>query len=304
MMKTIAIETQGLSHHFSRQEQVLDSINLQVPEGSIFGFLGPNGAGKTTTLRLLLGLLRLQEGSIRIFGQSLETHRNTILHSIGSMIESPSLYAHLSARDNLRIWQKLYACPAHRIDEVLSITGLRDTGHKKAGRFSLGMKQRLGIAVSLLHQPRLLILDEPTNGLDPSGIQEIRDLIRDLNRQSGVTILISSHILPEIEKIATDLGIIHRGRLLYQGTLQGLAQTQPLSCEVMLHTTDNMRALELLNRFAARVDPDQEGIRVCLDSREDTPAIARILTQESIGIYCLVPEQADLESIFLSLIQS
>ena len=175
----LCIETNNLSYKFLGTDSVavLNKINLQVPEGSIFGFLGPNGAGKTTTLRLLLGLLKKQSGTIKIFDKQFDTSRIEILKDIGSLIESPSLYAHLTATENLFILQKIYQCPKTRIQEVLKIVGLSDTGHKKAGEFSLGMKQRLSIAVALLHNPTLLILDEPTNGLDPNGIIEIRELM-------------------------------------------------------------------------------------------------------------------------------
>jgi len=156
------IETHDLTHRFQRGETALRNINLQVPAGSIYGFLGPNGAGKTTTLRLILGLLLHQEGTISVFGKAFGPHRVGILKNIGSLIESPSLYSHLTAVDNLRIFQKIYGCPEQRIDEVLHLVGLTGTKNKKAGRFSLGMKQRLGIAIALLNDPALLILDEPT----------------------------------------------------------------------------------------------------------------------------------------------
>jgi ABC-type multidrug transport system ATPase subunit len=172
------IETKDLSYKFSENETVLDKINLCVPEGSIYGFLGPNGAGKTTTLRLVLGLLKKQIGFISIFNKAFDEHRIEILQNTGSLIESPSIYAHLTAAENLNLLQKVYQCPKERINEVLEIVGLLHTGKKKAGKFSLGMKQRLSIAIALLHNPSLLILDEPTNGLDPNGILEVRELLK------------------------------------------------------------------------------------------------------------------------------
>jgi len=220
-MSKFCLETIRLSHRFAGQDPVLHQLDLRVPEGSVFGFLGPNGAGKTTTLRLVLGLLKKQEGDIRIFGQPFAANRLAILSKIGSLIESPSIYAHLTASENLRVLQKIYRCPVERIDHVLQLTGLGGTGNKKAGRLSLGMKQRLGIAIALLNDPLLLILDEPTNGLDPEGIIEMRQLFRQLNDQ-GVTILISSHLLGEMEKLITHAGIIHKGELLFQGTLDEL----------------------------------------------------------------------------------
>ena len=169
-----SVETVGLTHKFPHGETALQNINLQVPVGSIYGFLGPNGAGKTTTLRLILGLLKKQQGSISFFGKSFEKNRIDILQKTGSLIESPSIYAHLTAVENLRVLQKIYKCPHGRITEVLRMVDLINTGKKKAGQFSLGMKQRLSIAIAMLNDPTLLILDEPTNGLDPNGIIEMQ----------------------------------------------------------------------------------------------------------------------------------
>jgi ABC-2 type transport system ATP-binding protein len=221
-----AIETNDLTHHFSRAETVLRQISLQVPTGSIYGFLGPNGAGKTTTLRLVLGLLRRQQGDVRLFGLDMAHHRLEILRKVGSSIESPSLYAHLTAEENLRVWQRVFQCPARRIGEVLQLVGLADTKAKRAGQFSLGMKQRLSLAVALLHEPSLLILDEPTNGLDPHGIHEMRKLLIALNRDSGITIVVSSHLLSEVERFVTHVGIINRGSILFQGPLASLMALQ------------------------------------------------------------------------------
>jgi ABC-type multidrug transport system ATPase subunit len=220
-MPNYCLETTNLSHRWNARTPVLQAINLRVPKDSIYGFLGPNGAGKTTTLKLILGLLQKQQGEITVFGQNWEGHRLEILPRIGSLIESPSLYAQLTASENLRVLQKVYRCPKSRIDEVLALTRLSDTGKKKAGKFSFGMKQRLAIAIALLNDPTLLILDEPTNGLDPEGIIEMRELFKELNKR-GVTILISSHLLGEMEKLITHAGIIHKGQLLYQGTLKEL----------------------------------------------------------------------------------
>jgi lantibiotic transport system ATP-binding protein len=222
-MPNYCLETTNLSHHWNARTPVLQGINLRVPKDSIYGFLGPNGAGKTTTLKLILGLLKKQQGEIIVFGQNWEGHRMETLHRIGSLIESPSLYAQLTAGENLRVLQKVYRCPISRIDQVLALTGLADTGTKKAGKYSFGMKQRLAIAIALLNDPALLILDEPTNGLDPEGIIEMRELFKELNSR-GVTILISSHLLGEMEKLITHAGIIHKGQLLYQGTLKELHQ--------------------------------------------------------------------------------
>lgn len=217
-----ALETTSLSYAFSKTDPVLDTLNLRVPAASIYGFLGPNGAGKTTTLKLVLGLLKRQTGRIDFSGRPFQENRIPILQEVGSLIETPSLYGHLTAKENLEIWRRIYRSPATRIAEVLERVGLSDTGSKRTRQFSLGMKQRLGIAIALLNKPSLLILDEPTNGLDPNGMIEMRELLRTLNREEKMTILISSHLLSEIAKLVTHVGIINKGRLVFQDTLDEL----------------------------------------------------------------------------------
>src|SRR5829696_2449974 len=238
-----AIATIGLSHKFSA-EAVLDDVNLAVPTGSIYGFLGPNGAGKTTTLRLILGLLKTQRGAIRVFGKPFEKES---LRRIGSMIESPSIYDHLTAAENLRVLQLIHRCPESRIGEVLEIVGLAHTGTKRAKQFSLGMRQRLGIAAALLHRPSLIILDEPTNGLDPSGIIEIRNLLIELNRRDGCTIVVSSHLLAEVQRVATHVGVLGKGKLLFEGTLDDLRHRRQDVLSVRLSTSDNAAALRAID---------------------------------------------------------
>src|SRR5688572_20526657 len=219
MNNSSIIKTIRLSYHYSKDVQTLFDIDLNVQQGTIYGFLGPNGSGKTTTLSLLLGLLNNQQGSIEIFGQHLHSDRINILKKIGSLIEVPSLYSHLTAKENLEIYRPIYGASKARVEEVLRIVGLADTNNKTAKRFSLGMKQRLAIALALLPNPELLILDEPSNGLDPGGIIELRQLIKKLNKDHGMTIIISSHLLGEVEKMVTHVGIIFKGKMLFQGSL-------------------------------------------------------------------------------------
>src|SRR5476651_1669272 len=224
----MVISTEGLSFNFGNQ-QVVKSLALQVPEGSIYGFLGPNGAGKTTTIKLLLNLLKIQSGSIQIFEQDIQHHRTQILSQIGSLIEQPAIYQHLTGKENLLNRALLLQVPIKRVDEMLALVQLTNAANKKAGQYSLGMKQRLGIALALLADPKLLILDEPTNGLDPNGIIEIRELLMRLVKDHGKTVFISSHLLAEIERMATHVGIINRGELLFQGSIEELsALSQPL----------------------------------------------------------------------------
>ncbi len=235
------VETRNLTFSFTGEEFVLNDLHLNVEQGSLYGFLGPNGAGKTTTLRLILGLLKKQTGSISIFGKPFEKNRIEILRNVGSLIESPSLYGHLTAVENLALLQKIYRCPKERIQEVLTLVGLTNTGKKKASQFSFGMKQRLSIAIALLHEPSLLILDEPTNGLDPNGTIEIRELLKKLNQENGITVIISSHILSEIERLVTHVGIINKGKMMFEGTLDELKSKQQQSISIVFETNNQSK---------------------------------------------------------------
>jgi lantibiotic transport system ATP-binding protein len=296
------IETKNLTYRFSAEHHVLDNINLLVPTGSIFGFLGPNGAGKTTTLRLILGLLKKQEGSIRIFGKSFEKDRIRILRNVGSMIESPSIYSHLTATENLLLLQKIYQCPVSRIGEVLNTVGLEHTGQKKAGQFSLGMKQRLSIAIALLHNPSLLILDEPTNGLDPNGIIEIRELLKKLNVQNKMTILISSHLLSEIERLVTHLGIIHKGSLVFQGTLDELHLKQNLSSVIHIDTSHNLETFDIMVALGHLPKLVNGQITMPIADKQILASINKKLVNQGIDVYQLSVVKNDLESIFIDIV--
>jgi lantibiotic transport system ATP-binding protein len=289
-MYTVA--TNQLTHHFSASEKVLNDVHLQVPQGSIYGFLGPNGAGKTTTLKLVLGLLKKQQGSIEIFGKSFEKNRNSILKDIGSLIESPSLYGHLTATENLLVWQKVYQCPKSRIAEVLKIVDLQNTGKKRAGKFSLGMKQRLSIAIALLHDPQLLILDEPTNGLDPNGIIEMRELLIQLNKEQGKTIIISSHLLSEIEKMVNYLGIINKGSILFQGTLQELQSSNNTATNAILDT------MQLKGKI------DSSGITMPPLDQATIAQLVKRLVENNIDVYQVATIKNDLETIFIDLVKN
>ena len=213
-MDKLILETKNLTKTFGKQKAV-DGISLKIKENSIYGLLGPNGAGKSTTLKMITGMIHKTSGQIFLEGH--EWIRDD-LSDIGALIEMPALYENLSARENLKVRTLLLGLPDSRIDEVLEIVSLKDTGKKKSSQFSLGMKQRLGIAIALLNNPKLLILDEPTNGLDPLGIQELRDLIRSFP-EKGITVILSSHILAEVEQTADHIGIINNGKLQYQNII-------------------------------------------------------------------------------------
>ncbi len=226
-MKEI-LKTDNLCKYFKKQKAV-DNVSITVRENSIYGLLGPNGAGKSTALKMITGMLRPTNGKVLFNGHDW-TRKD--LEQIGALIETPPLYDNLSAAENLEVRAKLLGVPKARIDEVLEIVDLQNTGRKKAGQFSMGMKQRLGIAIALLNNPKLLILDEPTNGLDPIGIQELRSLIRSFPSQ-GITVILSSHILSEVQLIADDIGIISNGILGYEGQMNKDEDLENLFIEVV-----------------------------------------------------------------------
>lgn len=233
-MDNIILKTENLSKSFKGQK-IVEDLSLIIPRNTVYGLLGPNGAGKSTTLKMMTGMLRPNTGKIIFNGH--EWSRND-LHDIGVLIETPPLYENLTARENLKVRTIALGLPTSRIDEVLKIVDLTNTGKKRAGQFSLGMKQRLGIAIALLNYPKLLILDEPTNGLDPIGIQELRKLIRSFPEQ-GITVILSSHILSEVEQVVDEIGIIAEGKLGYQGVAP---QGQELEALFMQVVTANRKA--------------------------------------------------------------
>ena len=299
MDNQFVIKTAGLCYNYARGAQTLFDINLQVEKGSIYGFLGPNGSGKTTTLSLLLGLLNNQKGDIEIFGQHLHQSRVDILKRIGSLIEAPSLYGHLTAAENLEVYRSVYGVPKGRVAEVLKIVGLKDTGKKVVKRFSLGMKQRLSIALALLPNPELLILDEPANGLDPAGIIELREMIKRLNQEYGMTIVISSHLLAEVEKLVSHVGIIFKGKMLFQGTLSGLHSFQQKGSKLFIKTSDNKVACNLLQGLQPELAGDL--VSVAFEDNKQVAAINKTLTGHHLDVYLLQPKESNLEQLFIDL---
>jgi ABC-2 type transport system ATP-binding protein len=296
------VETTRLSHRFGGHE-VLRDISMQVPAGSIYGFLGPNGAGKTTTLRLILGLLRRQAGDITIFGKRFDADRVDILRRVGSMIESPSLYDHLTATENLRILQRVHGCAPRRIGEVLEVVGLAGAGKKRAKQFSLGMRQRLGIAMALLHTPELIVLDEPTNGLDPEGIIEIRNLLTRLNREQGCTILVSSHLLAEVDRVATHVGVLGHGRLLFQGRMDELRMHRQELASVRVSTSDNAAAIAEIRDEGLSAHVQDEEIVIVPITEERIAHLNRRLVARQLDVYQIRTVRTDLETIFLDLVR-
>ena len=296
-MNQYIIETNKLSKKFGNFMAV-DNINLKVPKGEIYGFLGPNGAGKSTTIRMLLGLVRPTNGYATIFGRSMNEKRLEILKNVGSIVEYPSYYGHLTAYENLDLARRILEVDKKEIDRVLEIVKLTDVKNKAVKKFSLGMKQRLGIAQALLGNPELLILDEPTNGLDPSGIHEIRDLISSLPKTQGMTVFVSSHILNEIELIANRVGIMKKGKLIFQGTideLKGKSRT-----EIRMDVRPAEAALKQLTTKGYTVY-QKNGLLHIQDKSINPAHINRELVLNGYDVYQISSQHDTIEDIFLHL---
>ena len=293
------IETRNLCKRYGTAMRVVN-LDLRVPEGSVYGFLGPNGAGKSTTLKMLLGLVRPTQGQIQLFGRPMDRHsRVQILSQVGSLIESPSYYGHLTGEENLRILQTLRGLPAENIRQVLQIVRLEGQGKKKTAHYSLGMKQRLGIAGALLGFPRLLILDEPTNGLDPAGIQEMRQLIRSLPERFGMTVVVSSHLLGEIDQMADTVGIIRAGELVFQDSLTVLHSRS--RHHLALRTTNNVLAAQVLREQGVSAAMEEDFLILPLLADDQTARLCRALVDSRLGLVRLEERQKSLEDIFLEL---
>jgi ABC-2 type transport system ATP-binding protein len=297
MTSAPAIETRGLTRRFGSR-LVVDSLNLSVPAGCICGFLGPNGAGKTTTIRLLLGLLRPTAGTILLHGEVLSNSRPHVRRRIGALIETPSLYPHLSGRENLEVFRRLLDVPAGRIEEVLRLVQLTADADRLVRVYSLGMRQRLALALALVGDPTLLVLDEPANGLDPAGVRDLRDFLRRLV-QRGVTVFLSSHLLSEVEQIADCLAILNQGRLLFQGTLAAFEAERGSSLVVRVDRPAEATALLAAQGWTAKNLPDGS-LAVSTVGVIHAATINAALVKAGIAVSRISEQQPTLEALFLS----
>lgn len=291
------VATDNLSKEYDGVYRVQE-LDIRIEEGDIYGFLGPNGAGKSTTMKMLLGLVKPTSGTIEIMGKPFnEKNLRDILASVGSLIESPSYYGHLTGRENMEIIRRLLDLPKKNIEEAVHIVRMENQMEKKVKNYSLGMKQRLGIAMALARFPKLLILDEPTNGLDPAGIEEMRELIKMLPKQYGMTVMISSHILSEIDQMATVVGIINQGCLIFQERMSVLdMQREP---QIILRTSDNNHAFQLLKK--ANPQRTTDGLQIGALTDEQTGAVVQCLCSNGISVYRVEEHRESLEDIFLNL---
>lgn len=297
---TLLVEVSHLTKHF-RELKVVDDLSFSVKEGEIYGFLGQNGAGKSTTIRMLLSLIRPDAGEIRMFGELLKGSGTSILKRVGAIIERPDHYKYLSAYENLKLFARLSGLKPDRtrLMKYLDWVGLSDRSESRVSTFSMGMKQRLGLAIALVHEPKLLILDEPANGLDPQGIADVRRLITELSRSEGKTIIISSHLLAEMEQLADSMLIMDKGRKVVEGKVSELLD--PSRTVVQVQTTDNDFVMQQLNRgsFAGKGLKDGRVIRFKMN-KEDVPALAKEIQETGAGLISLNTRHS-LEEYFLSL---
>lgn len=292
------VQTNNLTKRFGKHTAV-SAINLKIRKGEVYGFLGPNGAGKSTTIRMLLGLMKPTYGSIRIFNEDLNKNRIEILKQVGSLVENPSYYPHLTAYENLEALRKILGAPKSRIEEVLAIVRLSDVANKKVKSFSLGMKQRLGIAAALLHSPKLLILDEPTNGLDPNGIIEMRNLIRRLPKEYDMTVLISSHILSEIDQIATSVGVISKGSLIFQGPIEEMRKKA--NPKIRITVNEPQLAYQSLLANGIQVDSQNQHLYLSEQTDNEVAKAVKCLIKNDFSVYRVEEEKQSLEDIFLQM---
>ncbi|MGG3573924.1 ABC transporter ATP-binding protein [Bacillus gobiensis] len=301
-MQNWVLETKGLTRRFDQQTAV-NSISLHVPKGCIYGLLGRNGAGKTTTLRMIMGLVRPTSGEIRMFGHNVNQHTKQIYHRIGSLIETPGFYQNLTGSENLAILARLRGI--HRRDAIryaLSRVGLDNEPRKMVSQYSLGMKQRLGIAAAIMHEPELLILDEPINGLDPIGIQEMRKFLTDLCDEKQVTIVISSHILSEIEHVADHIGVIHEGKLLEEASVSELRKRNRKYLQFQV-SNEKKAAILLETHFQIQdYEIHEKGTIRVYSHLGQQGKINRIFVEQGIEVSGIMVSEDNLEDYFIKLI--
>lgn len=291
------IQTRNLSFFYNKQKGIRQ-LDLHVPKGSCYGLLGQNGAGKTTTMKVLLGLLKADEGEVYVDGKLMQPQQLDIFHRLGALIEDPPLYPYLTAYENLEVTCTYRAITTQRIGEVLEMVGLSEVEQQRIGTFSTGMKQRLGMALALLPDPELLILDEPVNGLDPEGIVAIRRLIQELHKK-GKTILLSSHLLHEVEQNCDHVGILQDGQLLFSGSMESLKNRQALPTGVWITSPQSVQAQQILDRSHFQTKLDTDRVFVHLQDEKKSNQVIDLLRAEDIDIREVTRPRTRLEDLYL-----
>lgn len=296
---TAAIATENLTRSF-RGRRAVDGVSMTVPEGAVYGFLGRNGAGKTTTLKMLLGLLKPDAGMVRIGGIDVAKDRIGAARRVGALLEAHGLYGNLSGRENLALTRRLLGLDAAEVERVLDIVGMVEHGGRRVSEYSLGMRQRLGLARAMLGAPKVLVLDEPTNGLDPDGIADMRQFLSSLPERTGATVLLSSHLLSEIELIADHVGILHAGRLVMEGDLALLKTRQAVQIRVETHDTGGAMVLAASRGFDVVEGAGQIVARLKAgdDARQASAALNRALVEAGFPVFAVTPVVPTLEGLY------
>lgn len=296
----IVVDIQNVTKKI-KGKTIIDDLSFQVKKGEVFGFLGPNGAGKTTTIRMIVGLMGMTSGDIKIAGHSIQTQFESAVHHIGAIVENPEMYKFMSGYDNLRHYARMTKKVSNeKLEEVVELVGLKDRINDKVKTYSLGMRQRLGLAQSLLHDPQVLILDEPTNGLDPAGIREIRDHIRMLAREKGMAVIVSSHLLSEMEMMCDRIGIIQNGRLIDVQQVHDFVEGKEVVYEFEVGQKENAHEIARMHLPETSVSFSERGILISI-SKDQIPLLVKRLVQEEIDIYSVNQVTKTLEDRFLEV---
>ncbi len=296
------LEARKISKRFGDLQAVSD-LSLKVNQGDIYGFVGPNGAGKTTSIRMMLGLIEPTSGTARVFGHDIKREFKRAIRFVGTMVEGPAFYPYLSGRKNLRLFGRLSGgVSEERISEVLGLTGLGRRGDHRVKGYSQGMRQRLGIALALLQEPRLLVLDEPTNGLDPQGMREVRNLIRRIRDEEKTTIFLSSHLLGEMEMVCDLIGIIYRGRIIKEGRMEDLVGSRADVVTVQVEPEEDQRAKDLLKeRMGVEAYIIRRGVLEFAKGEVRLAPVNRMLVEEGLAVSCISARRRTLEEYFVEL---
>lgn len=294
-MENTVLELKNVSKSFGKRK-VIDNISLKVNSGEIFGFLGPNGSGKTTTIKMILRLIDSDEGEIKVNGFDNRKQFEQAMECIGAIVENPDMYKYMSGIDNLKLHARIRNIDEKRINEVLEMVGLKDRAKDKVGKYSLGMKQRLGLALTLLHNPKVLILDEPTNGLDPAGIKQLRDILKKISHEENVAVFVSSHILTEMQQMCDRVAVLDNGKIV---KIEQITNSEEEKIETIeLRIKDKIKAIKILKeKFEVDAKEEKDSLLVTIQT-EKVPEVVRELAIEDVGIKAVIPREHNLEKIF------
>lgn len=294
-MENTVLELKNVSKSFGKRK-IIDNISLKVNSGEIFGFLGPNGSGKTTTIKMILRLIDSDEGEIKVNGLDNRKQFEQAMECIGAIVENPDMYKYMSGIDNLKLHARIRNIDEKRINEVLEMVGLKDRAKDKVGKYSLGMKQRLGLALTLLHNPKVLILDEPTNGLDPAGIKQLRDILKKISHEENVAVFVSSHILTEMQQMCDRVAVLDNGKIV---KIEQITNSEEEKIETIeLRIKDKTKAIKILKeKFEVDAKEEKDSLLVTIQT-EKVPEVVRELAIEDVGIKAVIPREHNLEEIF------